>query len=69
VLQESIRIADKVFDYDDMIYMPVLHDLVKPSGGLVIVDECQVQRKRLRERYRPHRDRVWNEREKVTLQK
>lgn len=52
MLQESIGIAKKVFDYDDMIYMPVLHNLVKPSGGLVIVDECQVQRKRLRERYR-----------------
>jgi hypothetical protein len=50
VLQESIAVAGEVFDYDDMIYMPVLRDLVKPSEGLVIVDECQVQSERERER-------------------
>ena len=46
VLQESIAVAEageKIFDFDDMIYMPVLRDLVKPSESLVIVDECQVQ--------------------------
>ena len=45
VLQESIAVAEageKIFDYDDMIYMPVLRDLAKPSEGFVIVDECQV---------------------------
>ena len=55
VLQDSIQVAengDKIFDFDDMIYMPVLRDLVKPSQGLVIVDECQVQSERERARAR-----------------
>lgn len=42
VLHLSIERAQDTIDYDDMIYMPVLMDLVKPHcSGWVIVDECQ----------------------------
>jgi hypothetical protein len=46
VLKESIAIAEageKIYDYDDMIYMPVLKDIVNPCETMIIVDECQVQ--------------------------
>ena len=60
MLKESIAIAEageKIYDYDDMIYMPVLKDIVNPCETMIIVDECQVQR----EKASVWRESVWSE--------
>lgn len=41
VMHLSLDGSDGTFDFDDMIYVPVAKKLIRPTFGLVVVDEAQ----------------------------
>lgn len=38
---DASKVLDGTVDFDDMIYIPVVNNLIRPMFDLVVVDECQ----------------------------